>query len=59
MTKILAINGSYRDDGVTDKTVEILIQELLSTGAEVENINLRDYPIRVLPELPRVHATNW
>ena len=45
MTKILAINGSYRDDGVTDKTVETLIQELLSTGAEVENINLRDYPI--------------
>lgn len=45
MTKILAINGSYRDDGVTDKTVELLIQELISAGAEVENIYLRDYPI--------------
>jgi len=30
MTKILAINGSYRDDGVTDETVELLIQELIS-----------------------------
>jgi multimeric flavodoxin WrbA len=45
MTKILAINGSYRDVGVTDKTVELLIQELISAGAEVESILLRDYPI--------------
>ncbi len=45
MTIILAINGSYRNDGVTDKTVELLTQELISAGAEVENIYLRDYPI--------------
>ncbi len=45
MTKVLAINGSYRDDGVTDKTVEFLIQELISAGAEAEHIHLREYPI--------------
>jgi len=46
MTKILAINGSYRDDGITDKTVELLLQELSAKVAEVESINLRDYPIK-------------
>ena len=45
MTKILAINGSYRDDGITDQTVEALAQALEAAGAEVEIILLRDYPI--------------
>ena len=45
MTKVLAINGSYRDDGITDKAVDSLIQELEAAGAEVEYIQLREYPI--------------
>jgi len=45
MTKILAINGSYRDDGATDKTVALLVKEFLAKGAEAEIIYLRDYPI--------------
>ncbi len=45
MTKILAINGSYRDDGITDQVVDIITEELLQLGAEVEAVNLRDYPI--------------
>lgn len=45
MTRILAINGSYRHDGITDQTVEAFAQDLLETGAEVEIIRLRDYPI--------------
>jgi len=45
MTKVLAVNGSYRDDGITDKAVDLLIQNLLAAGAEVEYIHLRDYPI--------------
>lgn len=45
MTKVLAINGSYRDDGITDKAVNLLIQNLLSKGTEVEYIHLRDYPL--------------
>jgi len=46
MTKILAINGSYRDDGITDQAVEALVQALVSAGAEVEIILLREYPIK-------------
>ena len=45
MIKILAINGSYRDDGITDQTVEALAQAIEATGAEVEIILLREYPI--------------
>jgi multimeric flavodoxin WrbA len=45
MVKILAINGSYRDDGITDQTVGALEQALAAAGAEVEIILLRDYPI--------------
>ncbi len=45
MTKILAINGSYRDNGITDQAVEALAEALQTAGAEVEIILLRDYPI--------------
>lgn len=45
MIKVLAINGSYRDDGITDQSVETLAQVLESGGAEVEIILLREYPI--------------
>lgn len=45
MTRILAINGSYRDDGITDQTVELMIQAAQSAGAEVEVVLLRDTPI--------------
>lgn len=45
MIKILAINGSYRDDGITDQTVEALAQAAVAAGAAVETILLREYPI--------------
>lgn len=45
MKKILAINGSYRDDGITDQAVDKIAQALVSAGAEVEIILLREYPI--------------
>lgn len=45
MTKILAINGSYRDDGITDQAVEALAQAMVAAGAEVETILLREYPL--------------
>jgi multimeric flavodoxin WrbA len=43
--KILVINGSYRDDGITDQAVEVTVEALRDAGAETEIINLRDYPI--------------
>jgi len=44
-TRVLAINGSYRDDGITDQAIEVAAQALRESGAEVETILLRDYPI--------------
>ena len=45
MNKILAINGSYRDNGITDQAVEVIVQALESAGAEVEIIRLREHPV--------------
>lgn len=45
MTRILAINGSYRDDGITDQAVELMAQAAQDAGADVEIVLLRDYPI--------------
>ena len=44
-TRILAINGAYRRDGITDQAVDRLLDEAARLGAEVEHIHLRDYPI--------------
>jgi multimeric flavodoxin WrbA len=43
--RILAINGSYRDGGVTDQTVDSIVESLRALGADVESIRLRDFPI--------------
>jgi len=42
---ILAIDGSYRDDGVTDQTVAVLKSALEAQNQAVEVVMLRDYPI--------------
>ncbi len=43
--RILLINGSYRDDGVTDQAIDLVATELRAAGAETDIVNLRDYPI--------------
>lgn len=43
--RILAINGSYRSDGITDQAVDRLLAEAARLGADVEHVHLRDYPI--------------
>lgn len=43
--RILAINGSYRRDGITDQAVDQVLDEARKLGADVEHIQLRDYPI--------------
>ncbi len=45
MSKILAINGSYRDGGITDQAVEAIVQAVESAGAEVELVLLREHPV--------------
>jgi NAD(P)H-dependent FMN reductase len=43
--KILSINGSYRDGGITDQALEAAVKTLRISGADVETIVLREYPI--------------
>lgn len=45
VTRILAINGSYRDDGITDQAVDAAVRVLEVSGAEVETILLREHQI--------------
>jgi len=45
MSKILVINGSYREDGITDQTIEAMVQTVRAVGAEIEIVLLRAYPI--------------
>jgi multimeric flavodoxin WrbA len=42
MSKILAINGSYRKGGVTDQLVKIMSGTLQGKGVDVEIIFLRE-----------------
>ena len=45
MSKILAINGSYRDDGITDQAVNAMVLALKAYGSDVELVLLREHPI--------------
>ena len=45
MTKVLAINGSYRSGGITDKVLAVMENTLHGSGVEVEIIELREFPI--------------
>ena len=45
VTKVLSINGSYRDNGITDQTIDAAVRALNAAGAEVEDIQLREYQI--------------
>lgn len=42
---ILVINGSYRDDGITDQAVGAAIEALHAAGAETEIVSLREYSL--------------
>lgn len=45
MRQLLAINGSYRPDGVMDQAIDVAVQAATLAGARVEVVQLRDYPI--------------
>ena len=44
-SRILAINGSYRTDGITDQAVAAATEALREAGAEVETVWLREQNI--------------
>lgn len=45
MTRLIAINGSYREDGTIDRAVALAVGTAKAAGADVETVHLRDYPI--------------
>ena len=45
MTTILVINGAYRDGGITDRTVDIMVDAIEAQGAKTDLVLLRDHPI--------------
>lgn len=45
MTRILAVNGSYRDNGAIEQAVALAVQTAQAAGATVEIVTLRDIPI--------------
>ena len=45
MTQLLAVNGSYRENGAIDQAVDVAVQTASEAGATIEVIHLRDFPI--------------
>lgn len=45
MTRLLAVNGSYRENGAIDQAVEVAVQAVSEAGAAIEVVRLRDAPI--------------
>jgi multimeric flavodoxin WrbA len=45
MTRLLAVNGSYRENGAIDQAVEVAVQTATEAGVAIEVIRLRDFPI--------------
>jgi multimeric flavodoxin WrbA len=45
MTQLLAVNGSYRENGAMDQAVQLAAQTATEAGATIEIIHLRDFPI--------------
>jgi len=45
MTRLLAINGSYRENGAIDQAVAAAVEAASGAGASVEVVTLRDFPI--------------
>lgn len=45
-TRVLAINGSYRPDGVTDQALAAVTRALKASGVHVDKVTLREEDIR-------------
>ena len=44
--RVLAINGSYREGGITDQAIDAAVHALILSGAEVETVLLREHDIK-------------
>ena len=45
MTRLLAVNGSYRENGAIDQAVEVAAQAATEAGATVDIVTLREFPL--------------
>jgi len=45
MTRLLAVNGSYRENGAIDQAVEVAVRAASEAGVAVDVVRLRDFPI--------------
>ena len=45
MTRLLAVNGSYRENGTIDQAVKLAVETASEAGVAMEVIHLRDFPI--------------
>jgi len=45
MTRLLAINGSYRENGAIDQAVDLALQTATKAGMLTDVVQLRDFPI--------------
>jgi len=45
MTRLLAINGSYRENGAIDQAIAVAVQAVTEAGASIEVVTLREFPI--------------
>lgn len=45
MTQLLAVNGSYRENGAIDQALKVAVETVAEAGAAIEVIYLRDFPI--------------
>ncbi len=45
MTQLLAVNGSYRENGAIDQAVKVAVETASEAGAAIEVIYLRDFSI--------------
>lgn len=45
MTRLLAVNGSYRENGAIDQALAVATEAASAAGASIDVVNLRDFPI--------------
>ncbi len=45
MTQLVAVNGSYRENGAIDQALKVAVETVSEAGAAIEVIYLRDFPI--------------
>jgi len=57
MTRLLAVNGSYLENGAIDQAVEVAAQAAEAAGATIEVVTLREFPLEACADCHRCSRT--